>query len=280
MQSSLSMKTNINGDWRCKRQDWKCLYSDFWCHFRQIVTISDRLRGAIVVFVVGLTLFWGINRERRTCPQTYRPECVYMLGKSTLFSHCSPTVPSCGWNGEPALICLSPCTTCFGLCLTYTDFISPVWDHVYLSPWQCSSAHQTFFSFMFECEINLFFWNNLSLLLPVHFSNAATHAFECNIICLFAVFSMLAAQYFASTMMIVGMSVVVTVIVLQFHHHDPQGGKMPKWVSETDLTRSKTGNLFCPSSVPHNALILSRDTVKVWVAKKAAVTLVAQFWPT
>ncbi|XP_061690338.1 neuronal acetylcholine receptor subunit alpha-7-like isoform X8 [Syngnathoides biaculeatus] len=40
----------------------------------------------------------------------------------------------------------------------------------------------------------------------------------------------LVAQYFASTMMIVGMSVVVTVIVLQFHHHDPQGGKMPKWV--------------------------------------------------
>uniref|UniRef100_A0A7N8XWZ0 Neuronal acetylcholine receptor subunit alpha-7 n=1 Tax=Mastacembelus armatus TaxID=205130 RepID=A0A7N8XWZ0_9TELE len=40
----------------------------------------------------------------------------------------------------------------------------------------------------------------------------------------------LIAQYFASTMMIVGMSVVVTVIVLQFHHHDPQGGKMPKWV--------------------------------------------------
>nr|XP_040028595.1 neuronal acetylcholine receptor subunit alpha-7-like isoform X3 [Gasterosteus aculeatus aculeatus] len=38
------------------------------------------------------------------------------------------------------------------------------------------------------------------------------------------------AQYFASTMMIVGMSVVVTVIVLQFHHHDPHGGKMPKWV--------------------------------------------------
>lgn len=40
------------------------------------------------------------------------------------------------------------------------------------------------------------------------------------------------AQYFASTMMIVGMSVVVTVIVLQFHHHDPHGGKMPKWVSD------------------------------------------------
>lgn len=31
-------------------------------------------------------------------------------------------------------------------------------------------------------------------------------------------------------MMIVGLSVVVTVLVLQFHHHDPHGGKMPKWV--------------------------------------------------
>jgi hypothetical protein len=41
---------------------------------------------------------------------------------------------------------------------------------------------------------------------------------------------LLSAQYFATTMMIVGMSVVVTVIVLQFHHHDPHGGKMPKWV--------------------------------------------------
>lgn len=30
--------------------------------------------------------------------------------------------------------------------------------------------------------------------------------------------------------MIVGLSVVVTVLVLQFHHHDPHGGKMPKWV--------------------------------------------------
>ncbi|KAJ8390992.1 hypothetical protein AAFF_G00097700 [Aldrovandia affinis] len=40
----------------------------------------------------------------------------------------------------------------------------------------------------------------------------------------------LIAQYFASTMMIVGLSVVVTVLVLQFHHHDPHGSKMPKWV--------------------------------------------------
>ncbi|XP_038660163.1 neuronal acetylcholine receptor subunit alpha-7 isoform X2 [Scyliorhinus canicula] len=40
----------------------------------------------------------------------------------------------------------------------------------------------------------------------------------------------LIARYFASTMFIVGLSVVVTVLVLQFHHHDPHAGKMPKWV--------------------------------------------------
>uniref|UniRef100_K7FRV9 Cholinergic receptor nicotinic alpha 7 subunit n=1 Tax=Pelodiscus sinensis TaxID=13735 RepID=K7FRV9_PELSI len=39
----------------------------------------------------------------------------------------------------------------------------------------------------------------------------------------------LIAQYFASIMVIVGLSVVVTVLVLQFHHHDPQAGKMPRW---------------------------------------------------
>lgn len=38
-------------------------------------------------------------------------------------------------------------------------------------------------------------------------------------------------QYFASTMVIVGMSVVATVIVLQFHHHNPNNGQMPRWVS-------------------------------------------------
>lgn len=32
-------------------------------------------------------------------------------------------------------------------------------------------------------------------------------------------------------MIIVGMSVVATVVVLQYHHHDPNGGNMPKWVS-------------------------------------------------
>ncbi|XP_074992485.1 neuronal acetylcholine receptor subunit alpha-7-like [Calonectris borealis] len=40
----------------------------------------------------------------------------------------------------------------------------------------------------------------------------------------------LIAQYFASIMVIVGLSVVVTVLVLQLHHRDPQAGKMPKWV--------------------------------------------------
>ncbi|XP_038567315.1 neuronal acetylcholine receptor subunit alpha-7-like isoform X5 [Micropterus salmoides] len=37
-------------------------------------------------------------------------------------------------------------------------------------------------------------------------------------------------QYFASTMVIVAMSVVATVIVLQFHHHNPNSGHMPRWV--------------------------------------------------
>uniref|UniRef100_A0A3B3ZJL0 Neuronal acetylcholine receptor subunit alpha-7 n=1 Tax=Periophthalmus magnuspinnatus TaxID=409849 RepID=A0A3B3ZJL0_9GOBI len=38
----------------------------------------------------------------------------------------------------------------------------------------------------------------------------------------------LIGQYFASTMVIVGMSVVATVIVLQFHHHNPNNGPMPR----------------------------------------------------
>ncbi|XP_029360415.1 neuronal acetylcholine receptor subunit alpha-7-like isoform X2 [Echeneis naucrates] len=40
----------------------------------------------------------------------------------------------------------------------------------------------------------------------------------------------LIGQYFASTMVIVGMSVVATVIVLQFHHHSPNNGHMPQWM--------------------------------------------------
>uniref|UniRef100_A0A3B3HX37 Neuronal acetylcholine receptor subunit alpha-7 n=2 Tax=Oryzias latipes TaxID=8090 RepID=A0A3B3HX37_ORYLA len=40
----------------------------------------------------------------------------------------------------------------------------------------------------------------------------------------------LIGQYFASIMIIVGMSVIATTVVLQYHHHDPNGGNMPKWV--------------------------------------------------
>ncbi|XP_025022229.1 CHRNA7-FAM7A fusion protein-like [Python bivittatus] len=40
----------------------------------------------------------------------------------------------------------------------------------------------------------------------------------------------LIGQYFASTMGMVGLSVMTTVFVLQYHHHDPEGGSMPRWV--------------------------------------------------
>ncbi|XP_051926123.1 cholinergic receptor, nicotinic, alpha 11 [Hippocampus zosterae] len=40
----------------------------------------------------------------------------------------------------------------------------------------------------------------------------------------------LIGQYFASIMIIVGLSVIATVVVLRYHHHDPNGGNMPKWV--------------------------------------------------
>lgn len=46
----------------------------------------------------------------------------------------------------------------------------------------------------------------------------------------FPVSLLLSGQYFASTMVIVGMSVVATVIVLQFHHHNPNNGQMPRLV--------------------------------------------------
>lgn len=48
-------------------------------------------------------------------------------------------------------------------------------------------------------------------------------------VCLY-LFVSLSGQYFASIMIIVGMSVIATVVVLQYHHHDPNGGNMPKWV--------------------------------------------------
>uniref|UniRef100_UPI00358F72F0 neuronal acetylcholine receptor subunit alpha-7-like n=1 Tax=Myxine glutinosa TaxID=7769 RepID=UPI00358F72F0 len=39
----------------------------------------------------------------------------------------------------------------------------------------------------------------------------------------------LIAQYFACTMIIVGMSVVATVVVLRYHHQEPNGTAMPQW---------------------------------------------------
>lgn len=56
----------------------------------------------------------------------------------------------------------------------------------------------------------------------------AWHNFQ---LCQLCVFLLYAAEYFATTMVIVGLSVIATVLVLQYHHHDPDGGKMPKWVS-------------------------------------------------
>ncbi|KAM9816934.1 neuronal acetylcholine receptor subunit alpha-7-like [Neosynchiropus ocellatus] len=42
----------------------------------------------------------------------------------------------------------------------------------------------------------------------------------------------LVAQYFITTMVIVGLSIIATVMVSRFHHHDPRGQKMPKWARE------------------------------------------------
>ncbi|KAM8876743.1 neuronal acetylcholine receptor subunit alpha-7-like [Synchiropus picturatus] len=42
----------------------------------------------------------------------------------------------------------------------------------------------------------------------------------------------LIAQYFMTTMVIVGLSLIATVVVLRLHHHDPRGQRMPKWARE------------------------------------------------
>lgn len=64
-----------------------------------------------------------------------------------------------------------------------------------------------------------------------------------------------AAQYFAITMVIVGLSVVVTVIVLQYHHHDPDGGQMPKWVRSAALPGGRgAGRGGKGGDTPHRGL--------------------------
>ena len=59
-------------------------------------------------------------------------------------------------------------------------------------------------------------------------------------------------QYFASIMIIVGMSVIATTVVLTYHHHDPTGGTMPKWVRHLSLFHSLF--FFC-FSYPSNSLV-------------------------
>lgn len=61
-------------------------------------------------------------------------------------------------------------------------------------------------------------------------------------------------QYFASIMIIVGMSVIATVVVLQYHHHDPNGGTMPKWVSCVSLKLSSSPPSLCPTWRPPRLL--------------------------
>lgn len=77
------------------------------------------------------------------------------------------------------------------------------------------------------------------------------------------------AQYFASTMMIVGLSVVVTVLVLQFHHHDPQGGKMPKWVSWQVITRKIK---YCNCTVLYSTTVCIKRCICTWLVNKKCRT--------
>lgn len=55
---------------------------------------------------------------------------------------------------------------------------------------------------------------------------------------------LLSGQYFASTMVIVGMSVVATVIVLQFHHHNPNNGQMPRLVRVGPVSMAQIFPIF------------------------------------
>lgn len=75
-------------------------------------------------------------------------------------------------------------------------------------------------------SFSTFLWD-INWVLDLSFSSSWTLLFHplCNVV------PSSTAQYFATTMVIVGLSVIATVLVLQYHHHDPDGGKMPKWVS-------------------------------------------------
>lgn len=62
-------------------------------------------------------------------------------------------------------------------------------------------------------------------------------------------------------MIIVGLSVVVTVIVLQYHHHDPDGGKMPKWVRSSCPSPQGSGALAGGSSTDELSILEIPQTV-------------------
>ncbi|XP_072291707.1 neuronal acetylcholine receptor subunit alpha-7 isoform X2 [Eucyclogobius newberryi] len=80
----------------------------------------------------------------------------------------------------------------------------------------------------------------------------------------------LIAQYFATTMVIVGLSVIATVLVLQYHHHDPDGGLMPQWTRVVLLNwcawflrMRRPGEsrvrLVCPNSKPPRGSLSSLE---------------------
>uniref|UniRef100_A0A4W5PZS2 Neuronal acetylcholine receptor subunit alpha-7 n=1 Tax=Hucho hucho TaxID=62062 RepID=A0A4W5PZS2_9TELE len=75
----------------------------------------------------------------------------------------------------------------------------------------------------------------------------------------------LIGQYFVSTMVTVGMSVVATVVVLQYHHHDPNSGDMPQWVELVLLQwvpwflRMKRPGEWAPSTLPQSLTSLQRN---------------------
>uniref|UniRef100_A0A4W5KBK1 Neurotransmitter-gated ion-channel transmembrane domain-containing protein n=1 Tax=Hucho hucho TaxID=62062 RepID=A0A4W5KBK1_9TELE len=100
------------------------------------------------------------------------------------------------------------------------------------STFQCSISISLSLPSTFQCSIIYF-----SLFLPSTFQYSIIYISMCSsplqsfpILISIMYISVVAGQYFSFAMMIVGLSLVVTVLVLQFHHHDPHGVKMPKWM--------------------------------------------------
>lgn len=93
----------------------------------------------------------------------------------------------------------------------------------------------------FGIRLDWVYWSLTFCNGTVCFLTAQTHTAEdlmnasstCRDCSGFSVCVCVSAQYFATTMVIVGLSVIATVLVLQYHYHDPDGAKMPRWVRET-----------------------------------------------